>query len=56
MTDPTCAIAYLRCSTSSQNLSPETQREAIHVLGWMMSHASQWLSARDSTAPCARRR
>ena len=29
--DPKRAIAYLRCSTSRQDLSPETQREAIHA-------------------------
>ncbi len=31
MSEPTCAIAYLRCSTSRQDLSPEAQREAIRT-------------------------
>ena len=31
MTDPARAIAYLRCSTNRQDLSPETQREAIRT-------------------------
>ena len=29
--DPKQAVAYLRCSTDRQDLSPDAQREAIRV-------------------------